>query len=159
MASNRVTRRGSLGFQIALQQDCGGHAIHDPFTFFPADVGGDQEIFRLFRRHPFIPGDDRNRKRLAQAGHKFMHGLDGRTLFAVEPQRQSEQHLLDVMHPHQFLDMGDIAIQRAPLERLQRLGRPPEFIAQCDADPLGTMIQCQNSTCHQFTARANVRLD
>jgi len=69
-----------------------------------------------------------------------VNGLDRRSFFTVEPQRQSEQHLADVMGPHQILNVGDVAFKRTPFEGFQRLGGPAKLIAQRNADPLRAVI-------------------
>ena len=42
-------------------------------------------------------------------------------------------------------DMGNIAIQRAPIERFQRLRSPAQFIAQSNPDPFAPVIERENS--------------
>jgi len=47
------------------------------------------------------------------------------------------------MGAHEGGDVSDITVERPSLERFKRLGRPPQFIAESDADPLGPVIQSQ----------------
>src|SRR5215217_3300982 len=63
------------------------------------------------------------------------------------------------MNAHQILYVGNVPIQRPPLIRLERLGCPAELIAQRDADPLGAIIQGENTASHEFTAGVHVRPD
>lgn len=44
-----------------------------------------------------------------------MHRLHRQALFAVQPQRQSQQHLPDFVVLNQIQNMGDVQIQRLPL--------------------------------------------
>jgi len=44
-----------------------------------------------------------------------MHCLHRQALFAVQPQRQSQQHLSDFVGRDQIKNMGDVQIQRLPL--------------------------------------------
>jgi len=41
--------------------------------------------------------------------------------------------------------MGNVSVQRAPIERLKRLGGPPQFITQSHPDPLGPVIKREYS--------------
>ena len=93
-------RRGRLRLQVTLKQNRGRHAIHDPFALPTAHIGGDQQFFRRLGRHPLIPGNDGNRKRDRQLLDKVSHRLNGRPLFSVEPQGQSQQNLPDLMCAH-----------------------------------------------------------
>lgn len=55
----RMGRR-SHGRQIALEQQRGRHTVDRAFALLSADVRGDQEILRRFRRHALIPQDERH---------------------------------------------------------------------------------------------------
>ena len=41
--------------------------------------------------------------------------------------------------------MGNVSVQRAPIERLKRLCGPPQFITQSHPDPLGPVIEREYS--------------
>jgi len=139
----RWRRRRFTARQVALKQNRGGHAIDGSLAFFAADIGGDQQIFRRFGRHPLIPQHERNRQPLFQSCGKFPHGLDRRTFPPIQLKRKSQHHLPNLMGAHEGGDVSDITVERPSLERFKRLGRPPQFIAESDADPLGPVIQSQ----------------
>ena len=41
--------------------------------------------------------------------------------------------------------MGNVPVQRAPIKRLKRLGCPSQLITQGHPDPLGPVIERENS--------------
>lgn len=86
---HRIRRYGRLRRQIALQQDSRGNPVDRAFAFFSADVCGDEQIFRRFRRHPFVPQDDRHGQPCFQFHHKRAHGLNGKPFATVQLERQS----------------------------------------------------------------------
>ena len=54
--------------------------------------------------------------------------------------------------------MGNVSVQCAPLERLERLSGPSQLIAEGHPDPLGPIIERKNSsTFHECTAARSVR--
>lgn len=123
-----------------MEQNRGCHTINCPLPLFPADVRSNQKIFRRLRCHPFVPADNRNGKTRLQFRCELAHGLNRRTFASVQLQRQPQHHLSYLVGLNQGGNVGDIPIERAPLERLERLRRPPEFIAQGDTDPLRSVI-------------------
>ena len=138
-----VLRPGVEAGQIALEQNGGGHTIHRALPLFPAHVGGDQEIFRRFRRHPLIPQHQRDGQFLLQPGRELPHGLDRGTFPSVQLERESQDHPADFVRRNQLGDMGEVLTERPPLECFQRLSCPPQLVAQGHADPLGAVVQCQ----------------
>ena len=85
----RILRCGGLRRQIALQQYGRSNPIDHAFAFLPADICGDEQIFRRFRGHPFIPQDDRHGQPCFQFHHKRAHGLNGKPFATVQLKRQS----------------------------------------------------------------------
>lgn len=143
---------GRLCGQITLQQNGGGYPVDRTFTFFSADVCGNEQVFRRFRRHPFVPEDDRDGQPCFQFRDKRPHGLDGRPFATVQLKRQSQHHPFDAVRANQCGDVRDIPVQRAPFECFERLRRPPQFIAQRNTYSLGAIIECENTASHDSTA-------
>jgi len=80
---------------------------------------------------------------LLQSRRKFTHALDRRTFPAIQLQRKSQQHTAHVVQADERDNVGDIAIERPPLESLQRLRRPSQLVAEGDANPLRSIVQSQ----------------
>jgi hypothetical protein len=72
-----------------LQQNGGRHSIDGTFALFPADIGGNQEIFRRLGRQSLIPEDQRNRQPPFQVRGEVPHCLDRRTFPSVQLQREA----------------------------------------------------------------------
>lgn len=113
-----------LGRQITLEQNRGGNSVHCAFALLPADIGGDQKIFRGLRGQPFVPEDERHRQPRFQFRSKPAHRLNSRPLAAVQLKRQSQNHSRNLMRPDQRRDVGDIPIDGPPLEGFEWLRRP-----------------------------------
>lgn len=131
--------------QIALEQNRSGDAINHTLPLFPADIGRDQEVFCRLRRQPFVPQNNWDRHSLFQANLKFTHRLDCRTFTAIQLNGKAQQNLPNLMRPNERRDMGDVPVQRAPIEGFERLGGPAQFIAQGHPNPLGPIVECENS--------------
>lgn len=86
---NGVRCCGRLRRQIALQQNGRSDPVDRAFAFLPADIRGDEQIFRRFRRHPFVPEDDRHGQPCFQFCHKYAHGLDGKPFATVQLKGQA----------------------------------------------------------------------
>lgn len=86
---HRIRRCGGLRRQIALQQNSRRDPVDHAFAFLPADICGDEQIFRRFRGHPFVPQDDRHGQPRFQFHHKRAHGLNGKPFTPVQLKRQS----------------------------------------------------------------------
>ena len=149
-ATARGVRR--LCRQVTLEQDGGGDAVYRALAFFPADVSGDQQIFRRLGRHPFVPQDERDRQTGFQLRGKFTHGFNGRPVTTIQLKRQPEDHPHGLMRLDQRRNVGNVTIERAPFEGFKRLSGPAQFVAERDADALGTVIERENTTGHDFTA-------
>jgi hypothetical protein len=72
---------------------------------------------------------------------ELAHRLDRWTLAAIQLNGETQQDLPDLMHPDEGRNMGNVSVQRAPIERLKRLGGPPQLITQGHPDPLGSVIK------------------
>jgi len=72
---------------------------------------------------------------------ELAHRLDRWTLAAIQLNGETQQDSPDLMHPHERRNMGNVSVQRAPIERLKRLGSPPQLITQGHPDPLGPVIE------------------
>ena len=110
--------------QVTLKQNGGGYAIDGSLSFLAAHVSGDEHIFCRFGRQPLIPQDKRDGQSLFQPGGKIPHGQDGRAFPTVQLQRKSENDLPDLMGIDEGDNVRHVTIQRASLERFQRLCRP-----------------------------------
>jgi hypothetical protein len=143
--SRLLLRRRFKACQITLEQNRSGDAIHHTLPLFPADVGCDQEIFRRLRRQPFIPQNNGNGHSLFQPRLELAHRLDRRTLAAIQLNGKTQQDLPDLVPLDKRRNMGNVSVQRAPIERLKRLGGPPQLITQSHPDPLGPVIERENS--------------
>lgn len=139
-------RRLRLGeaFQVTLQQNRRRNPIDRSFPLFTTHVRGDQQVFRRFGRHSLVPGHDRHGQRGFQPLLEDADRVNRRSLAAVETQRQPEEHPRDVVSIHQVGDVRDVALKGAALERFQRLGGPPQLVAQRDSDPFCAVIQRQD---------------
>jgi hypothetical protein len=113
-----------LRFQVTSQKNRGCNTIDDSFAFFPTDISGDQQLFRRFGGHPFVPPDDRHRQGRFQFHGKLAHRSDGRPFPSVQLKRQPQHHSFHIVRSDQRGDVGDIPIQRPPLEGFERLRRP-----------------------------------
>jgi hypothetical protein len=82
---------------------------------------------------------------LFQPSLELAHRLDRRPLAAIQLKGEAQQDLPDLMRPDEGRNMGDVSVQRAPIERLKRLGGPPQLITQGHPDPLGPVIKRKNS--------------
>jgi hypothetical protein len=138
--------------QITLQQNRCGYPVDRTFALLSADVCGNEQIFRRFRRHPFVPEDDRDGQPCFEFHYKRPHGLDGRPFATVQLKRQPQDHPFDAVRSDQCSDVGDISVQRAPFECFERLRRPPQFVAQRDTDSLGAIVERENTATHDSTA-------
>jgi hypothetical protein len=76
---------------------------------------------------------------------ELAHSLDRRTLAAIQLKGEAQQNLCDLMRPDEERNMGNVSVLRAPIERLKRLGGPPQLITQSHPDPLGPVIERENS--------------
>ena len=56
----RRLRRFEAAFKITLKKDRRGDTVNGAFSFFSADVGGNQQLLRRPGGHPLVPSDDRN---------------------------------------------------------------------------------------------------
>lgn len=83
--------------EVTLEENRGGNPIDDAFPFPAPDIGGDQQIFRRTGRHPFIPGHHRNRQRRFEQLDEFLDQFGCRTAFPVQPKRQPDEHLTDLV--------------------------------------------------------------
>ena len=126
--------------QVALQEYGSRHAVDGPLALLPADIGGDEQIFRRFGRQSLIPEDQRNRQSLLQVHGKTPHGLDRRTFPPVQLQRESQHDLSHLVGLHERRDVRHIAVKCAAFEGLERLRGPAQLIAEGNADPLGPVI-------------------
>jgi hypothetical protein len=86
-AARIVRRVRRLCRQVTLEQNGGGDTVYRALPFLPADVGGDEQIFRRLGGHPFVPQDERHRQARFQFRRKLAHRLDGRPLAAVQLKR------------------------------------------------------------------------
>lgn len=153
-------RRRRQARQIALQQDRGGHTIDGAFALLPTHISGDQQVLRRLGRHPLVPEDDRHRQALFQTVGELSHRLNRRPFPSVQLKRKPQDHLSDFVGIDQRRDMFDIPIKGAALKRLERLRGPAQLIAEGDPDPLGSVIEGQDtSALHKFTAAAPVQPD
>jgi hypothetical protein len=137
----RLVRRVGPALKVTLQQDCRRDSINGTLTFFSTDVGGDQQLFRRLGGHPLVPGDDRDGQDLLQLRHKFLDCLRSRADLTVQTKRQPDHDLRHIVFPHQPINMLKVGFQGAPLIRLERLGRPSEFIAERNTDPFRSVIE------------------
>jgi hypothetical protein len=124
-----------------LEQDRGRDTVNGTLSLFPADVGGDEQLFRRLGRHSLIPCDHRDGEDFLQVFHEFQNRLRGRPDLAVQAQRQPDHHLPDIVFPDQPVNMLNVGLRHAPLVRLQRLSRPSQLIAERDADAFRSMIE------------------
>src|SRR5205085_11736965 len=84
---------------------------------------------------------------------------NGRAHAAIQLQGETQQNLADLMCRHEGRNMGNVPIHCTPVERLERLRRPTQLIAQGDPDPLRSIVECENSlTLHECTAATCARL-
>ncbi len=113
-----------MRLKVTSQENRRGNTIDDAFAFLPTDIGGDQQVFRRFGRHPFVPLDDRHGQTRFQFQGELAHGADGWSFPSVQLERQSQHHPLHLMRSDQRGNVGDIPIQRSPLKRFERLRRP-----------------------------------
>ena len=157
VAARSLKGRRRPGRQITLEQDGGGNAIDRAFAFFPAHIGGDQQIFRRFRRHPLVPEHERHGQPGLQLRRKLAHGADRRALAAVQLERQPQHHPLYIVRADQRRNVRHVPVQCPPLESLQRLCRPAQFVAQGDPDPFGAVVEGEDAARHDSTAGGTVR--
>lgn len=86
--------------KVTLKQNRRGNPIDDTFPFPAPDVGGDQQILRRTGRHPFIPGHHGNRQGRFEQVNKFLNHFGCRTTFPVQPKRQTDEHLTNLVLAH-----------------------------------------------------------
>ena len=111
-----------------MQQNRRGNAIDDALPFPTADIRRDQQILRGTGRHPFIPGDDRNRQRRLKELDKRLDDFGRGSDLAIQSKRHTDEDLPNLVFSDQLLNMPNIRSRIPPEKRFQRLGRPPEFI-------------------------------
>ncbi len=136
-------KRSIQAGQVTLQQNRRRDPIDCSLTFLPADVRRDQEILRGLGRHPLVPVHDGDGQLRCQPRGEIAHRQHRLAFPPVEPERKPQDHLPDLVGGHERGDMGDVAVERPPLEGFQRLGRPPQLVAERHADPLRPVVERQ----------------
>ena len=135
-----------------MQQDRRRNAVDNAFSFPAADVGCDQQVLGRTGRHSLIPGNHRDGQRWFEQLNKRFDDFGRRPAFAVQSERHADENLSNLVLAHQALNVPNIGIGIPPVKRFQRLGRPPELIAQGKPDPFGTVIDRENPLAfHQST--------
>jgi len=120
----RSGRRRRQACQITLEQNRSGYTVDDALALLSTDVGGDQQIFRRFCRHSFVPQDQRYRQPLFQAVGKLPHRLNRRPFPSVQLERKSQDHLPHFVRTDEGGYVFNITIKGTPLKRLKRLRGP-----------------------------------
>ena len=86
--------------KVTLEQNGGGDSIDDAFPLPSPDISGDQQVFRRAGRHPFVPGHYGNRQGRFEQLDEFLDHLGCGTAFPVQPERQADEHLADLVFAH-----------------------------------------------------------